>query len=241
MLYEEIIEIYNDIKNISSTISLLNWDQSTFIPMNGHSSRALCIESLTKKEYELIISDIYYEKLSRITGEDELNKLSGFQKKEIFRIKKNIEKSRKVPAKLVAEIAGTTSAAMKFWEDARSSNEDKSFLPILEKIFELKKELIGYVGYGKNPYDVLLDDFETGLDFDYIEKVFKPLKEQLNLIIKNINESGIEISDDFLYKKFDYEKQRQFGLIILSDMGLDKDSFQAGYIGSSIYVSDRQR
>lgn len=225
MLYEKILETFNDISNLNYALSLLNWDQSTYITKKGHQSRSEVTETLTKISHDMLISDKLYELLTDIIEKNDFNNLNDFQKKEIIKIKNDVEKARKIPTKLAGEIAGTTSMGMAAWQEAKKSNDDKGFLPILEKIFQLKIEYANLIGFQENPYDALLDDYDRGLKYSGIKPLFNLLEKELKKILEKINKNNI-ISDDFLCKEYDTGKQWDFGINILKKMGLDADSFR---------------
>ena len=226
MLYNQILKTHNDIINIGYTLSLLNWDQSTYIPDNGHMARSEQIETLSTIAHDMSISDIFYEKINNLIESTEFSTLEEIKKEEIKRIKDDVEKARKIPTEIASELAKTTSIAMATWQAAKKDNDDKEYLPYLKKIVELKKKIADLVGYEENPYDALLDDFERGLKYGYIKPVFKSLKDELKIILESINNSGQKIDDDFFSNEYNTQKQWDFGFSILKKMGIDFNSFR---------------
>lgn len=224
MIYNEIINSINEIKNLGYALSLLNWDQSIFIPKNGVMSRANVIETITKIAHDMLISDILYEKILSCTESNDFKNLEEFKQKEILKIKKDVEKERKKPTDLVKEIAKTTSLAMNEWEQAKKTGNDEKYLPLLNKIFKLKKEIADAIGFSDNPYDALLDDYDEDLKYKYIEPLFNSLENHLVEIINKIEASKKNIKDDFLLRKYDKNKQWEFGLCILKKFGINFDS-----------------
>ena len=226
MLYEKIIDKFNDIKNIEYSLSLLNWDQSIYMPKTGIDSRANTMATLTKIGHSLLISDDFYNLLCEITQNDEINKLSGIQQKEVLKIKEDVEKERKIPISLATELSKITSLAMAVWEDAKNNNDDSEFLPILQKVFDLKKEYAKCIGYKDNPYDALLNCYDKGLEYSYVKPIFENLEKNLLIILDKIKNSTVKIKENFLQKDFDIKKQWDFGISILKEIGLDANSFR---------------
>ncbi len=224
--YKDILKIFNNISNLEYTLALLNWDQSTYIPKKGHNSRSETIETITKIAHDLLISDNFYNQLCSISEKDHFNYLNDFQQKEIIKIKNDVEKARKIPSELASEIAKTTSMGMAVWQEAKTNNDDKDFLPILDKIFQLKNKYADLIGYNDNPYDALLDDFDKGLKYSYINPLFNLLENELSLILNKIIQNDKKINDNFLYKKYDTKKQWDFGINIIKQIGIDFDSFR---------------
>ena len=184
------------------------------------------IDTLTRHSHEIIISDSFYDEIASFVSNNNFNDLGAFEKDEILKIKYDVEKARKIPAKLAGKIAKTTSLAMIEWEKSKLLGDDRDFLPLLKKVFELKKEYSELIGYKKNPYDALLDDYDRGLEFYIIKPLFENLNKALAEIIDKIKKFNIKIKDDFLYLFYDSKKQIDTGLKVLKMMGIDFESFR---------------
>ena len=115
---------------------------------------------------------------------------------------------------------------MAAWQDAKKNNDDKDFLPLLEKIVQLKIKYADLIGYEDNPYDALLDDFEPGLEYNYIKSLFNSLENELSQLLNKICHENKDTKDDFLFKIYDIKKQWDFGISILKKIGIDFDSFR---------------
>jgi carboxypeptidase Taq len=222
-IYDHIIIKYKEIKNFGYALSLLNWDQSTNMPPNGVLSRAEISETLEKFSHGLLISDDFYNLLVKSENFYDLNEI---QKEEIKKIKKDVERMKKIPIELSGELIKTTSIAMDLWQKAKLTGDDKEFLPYLKKIFELKKEIASCIGYKDNPYDAMLDEYDSGLKYEFIKPLFDYLKNELTKLLKKIKESKVEINDSFLKKKYNIDLQEKFGIFILKEMGIDFNSFR---------------
>jgi len=220
--YKNVMEKYNDIMNLDYALSLLNWDQSTCLTNNGVIARANITETLSKIQHDLITSDEFYKELSDLERQD----LKESEKEIILKIKEDVEKERKIPVRITCELSRIISIAIDLWQKAKNNNNDKEFLPVLEKIFEIKKEIAGLLGYKENPYDALIDYYDEGLTFRSINPLFNLLKNELIEIIEYIDKSNNKINDEFLYFFYDREKQINFGLKILEDIGIVFDSFR---------------
>ena len=55
-------------------------------------------------------------------------------------IRRNFERTAKVPVALAAELAKTTSLAHRVWAQARADEDVAAFLPMLEKVVDLRRE-----------------------------------------------------------------------------------------------------
>jgi carboxypeptidase Taq len=142
------------------------------------------------------------------------------------------DRARKVPVELAEEIARTTSEAGSIWENAKKQNDWKSFEPYLRKIFGLKSEEAGALGYESEAYNALLDEFEPGFttsDFDDITRNLIPaLKELLDSIMGRI----AKVDSSCLYRHFPVPLQEKFGRIVIRKLGYD---FDAGRIDVTVH------
>ena len=70
---------------------------------------------------------------------------------------------------------------MEAWVVAREQNDYASFRPWLDRQLELKREYIACFEATKDPYDILLDDFEPGTTTAEVQGVFARLKSESSL------------------------------------------------------------
>ena len=55
-------------------------------------------------------------------------------------------------------------------------------------MIDLCRELAGYLGYEDNPYDALLDIYESGLPVSQVDPLFKGLREALVPLIAAVGD-----------------------------------------------------
>ena len=75
----------------------------------------------------------------------------------------------------------------------------------------------------KNIYDVLLNEYEKGMDSEKLDKFFKSLREEIVPLLKKVKESKVKNDFEFLSKKVDIETQRRFNRYLASYLGFDFD------------------
>ncbi len=214
-----------EVIDVVHAISVLEWDQQTYMPPLGGEARAEQIATLSKIAHEMFTSpqigkliqglETYFKDQSPDSDD------AAFFRK----VKREYEKDTKLSSDLVARISRTTSLARDKWVQARKEANFSIFSPYLSQIVELMIEKAQSLGYEESIYDALVDDFEPGMKTSRIKAMFEELREGLVPIVQRIRESGVEIRRDFLSRSFDLEKQFQFTLKILEKMGYD---FQRG-------------
>jgi carboxypeptidase Taq len=94
-------------------------------------------------------------------------------------ISKSYDRTRKVPARLAAEIARVTSVAQGKWAEARKTEDLAGFLPVLGQVVALRQEEGAALAAGGDAYDALLDGYEPDLTGDEIASLFKAMRPRI--------------------------------------------------------------
>ena len=221
------LENYNDYKeysvkiyDISMSMSVLNWDQETKMPKNGSRFRAQQLSTLAKIAYELATDENYGKLLENLNNDESLN---SDQKRNIFLSRKEFLKNKKYSSEFIVKQSKLISKAFNDWRIAKEKNDFKLFQDSLEKLVELRKEECELIGYTNHPYDALLDRYEPNLTTKDVDLIFKDVKEKLVPFIKLIAKNN-HVDESFFYQLYDHEKQWDFGVELLKQMGYDFDS-----------------
>ncbi|MCG8568869.1 MAG: carboxypeptidase M32 [Spirochaetes bacterium] len=229
MNYQQIMKSYQLIRNLEETLALLEWDQAVYMPKRGIQSRAEKIAFLTEIIHSKYLDDDFYISLYKLYEGPDFKDFPFQKQKEIEFLIYLLVKKRKIPANLEIELARTKALAQDEWEKARETGDDREYKKLLIKIIDLKIRYANTIGYKNNPYDALLDDYDPNLKYSFIAPLFEELKGQLVEFIQKINKSSVTINTDFLNKSYDVQKQWDFGLFILEQMGIDLESFRQDY------------
>ena len=110
------------------------------------------------------------------------------------------------------------------WIEAREKSDFALFLPWLEKIVALKKEVAERVGYEGAMYNALLDEYEPYARAEEIAPVFAQLKEQLVPLVEQITATGRYPARGVLDQEYPIEQQELLGQQVLADMGFDLEA-----------------
>jgi len=116
------------------------------------------------------------------------------------------------------------SEAFQAWQKAKTGNNFALYAPYLEKLVKLKREECELIGYTGHPYDALLDQYEPGAKTADLSVLFADVRSQLVGFVKRIAEMP-QNDDSFLHTHYDKQKQWDFGITLLKQMGYD---FEAG-------------
>jgi carboxypeptidase Taq len=239
MMSEAILQIEKDfidyVKKITAyneALALIYWDLRTGAPKQGIQQRSEVVGVLSSEVYQLSVSDemaLYIETLSKSEAQ-KLIKPSTI--KLIEECKKEYEHNKKIPPQEYKDYVILLSQAETIWEEAREKANFSLFKPYLEKIVEMNKKFIRYWGYQENPYDTLLDLYEPGMTVKVLDGVFSDLRAEIVPLVQKIAEANHKPVTDFLIKPFPKEKQYQFTIEILKQMGYN---FDAGRLDQTVH------
>jgi len=218
--YQKYLNYRRKIHDVYMSMSVLNWDMETHMPKNGNKFRAQQLSTLAKIAYDLESDDKYQKLLEKLNSD---NSLSSDQKRNIYLSNKQILKTQKYTGDFIQRQSKLISRAFKDWRVAKEKNDFDLFKNSLEEIVNLRKEESELLGYTNHPYDALLDKYEPNLTTKDVDLIFNDVKEHLVPFIGKIT-SNNNIDDSFFYQHFDKQKQWDFGVKLLKQMGYDFDS-----------------
>lgn len=208
------------VDDLSAAADLLEWDQETYMPPAAAEARAQQIATLRKLAHEFLTEDrvgtLISDLSSRINGHDPDSTESS-----LVRVaRRDYEKATKLPAQLVADLAGAIGLGKQAWKQARETNTFATFAPHLERLVDLNIQKAEALGYENRIYDALLDVYEPEMRTAEVERTFSSLRAELVPIVQAISEQP-QPNDAFLHRHFDRRKQWDFTVAVLRDLGYD--------------------
>ncbi|MEI7984459.1 MAG: carboxypeptidase M32 [Armatimonadota bacterium] len=217
--YEEVFALYQDIKAIQASVSLLSWDQQLLMPKGGSTARSEHLLRLTKLKH------------AKLTGDDLSNKIeeamldaSEFEQAQLRPLITEISKAQKLPTWLVQRKASSSSDAYNQWRTSRITNDFASMIPHYSDLFDIARETAELYGYKDTPYDALIDIYEEGSTFSEAKNLFEDIKQPTVDLVKRIKEEGRPVDDDFLTRDWDQPRLKVAMERIISQIGFNLDS-----------------
>ena len=141
-------------------------------------------------------------------------------------------RSTRLPRRLVTELAKQAAVGQARWVEARKASDFGLFAPQLGVILGLVRESAACLGYKEHPYDPLLDEYEPWMKTSEVEKVFAGLRVRLRALLGKIVASGRRPDTSFLNAPYPVDRQREFSLTVLREIGYD---FQRGRLDESAH------
>ncbi|MBN1221372.1 MAG: carboxypeptidase M32 [Anaerolineae bacterium] len=208
-----------EIKNISSAVALLHWDQQVNMPPGGSQARAEQIATLETMAHELFVADEMGVLLDDLAGTDFA--YDSDEASLVRVVRRDYDRERKLPAALVEEMSRTFALGHQIWVRARAEKDFARFQDILVKIVDLSIQKAEAYGYEDAIYDALLDEYEPGMKSVEVNRVFDALKVELVPLVRAISEQVDGVDDSCLHQNFDEQAQWDFGLEVLKTVGYD--------------------
>lgn len=224
--YEQLLAELKDVSLIGSCMSVLGWDEQTYLPPDGAGHRANQMALLAGLRHDRATSKKIDDLLSQLEDHEQLGEPDSAVAVNVREARRSYDRATKLPKRLVEEITRVTSLAQANWVQARKDKEFKQFQPWLEQILDLKREEADAIGYdGGVRYDALLDDYEPGMKTEEVAAVFGPFREATVELVAAIRDSGKQPDISILERSYPVDDQREFGMKAAEAIGFD---FNAG-------------
>ncbi len=224
LAYRKLEELSVKIHTYGSALTLLHWDQETYMPPGGLSPRAKQISQLSTLIHEQKTSrtfKTYLEKLIHLpSGKPKVKGLSRMQKASLREWRREYLKETKLPSSFIETFSEVTSEATAVWAEAKKANQFKLFAPFLKKIINMNRKKADILGFADHPYDALLEGYEPCMTTARVGTIFEGLQKELKDLLKKITNAK-QIDNRFLKHKISDEKQIAIGKMTLSKLPVD--------------------
>jgi carboxypeptidase Taq len=220
-----------EIEDVIGAADILEWDQLVVMPAAGGPGRSYQYATLQKLAHEMYVTD----EMGRLI-EDLSAEYAGAPAEDddaaLVRVAARAYKHKtQIPAALVAEMFQAVAFGVGVWATARANNDFALFLPHLERIFDLKRQVAACFTDTESPYDALLDEYEPGMKTSAVRATFAELKAELVPLVAAI--AARPPADDSVLRR-DYEPKQQLAVAeqVLKTFGFD---FTAGRQDLSVH------
>jgi len=223
-LLEKLHAIDTEARHLERAAAVLSWDQETYLPEKGVEERSeqlallegIAHQKLTSPDTGRLLSELGSTP-ENMRGDEKLPELE----RDFLRVlRRNYDRAVKLPGEFVSAAARAEGLSQAAWVNARRDNNFSAFLPHLVKMIDFSRQRAVYWGYKDNPYDGLLDIYESGMNAEAISAVFLPLGKRLKELLKKIS-SRPQPDNSFLDVEFDVENQACFSRDLLKRLGFD--------------------
>ena len=206
---------------LGSCASVLEWDEETYMPRGGAQHRSEQMALLAGLLHERTTDPRVGELLGGVEGSPIVRDPESPAAANVREIRREYDRSTRLPRSLVEETARVTSLAQQEWILARQDADFSRFQPWLEKIVVLKRCAAEALGYNGVAYDALLDEYEPGARSREITQLFDALRRDLVPLVGAIIGSSRQPKLAIIHREFPIERQRVFGEAVAAAVGFD--------------------
>lgn len=209
-----------EINDLEMSASLLNWDQSTYMPNGGAVARGRQLSTLVKLAQEKFIDPEVGKILDALRPYEESLPYDHDDASLIRVTRNDYEHSIKVPPQFLVEFNTHSTDSYQVWAEARPKNDFAKVRPYLEKTLDLSRQYANFFPGYDHIADPLIDLSDKDMKAESIRKLFSELRSELVPIVKKITEQP-PADDSFLRVTYPEAKQLAFGEKIVRQLGYD--------------------
>ncbi len=172
----ELMAFQRNTEALGQIAERLSWDQETVMPPGAAEQRG--------EEMAAIESVLHARRTDPRIGDwldaaESQTDLGDVARAHLRHIRRDYDRSVRVPARLASELARVTSVGQGKWAEARKNDDVASFVPVLADIVRLKREEGAALAGDGDVYDALLDDYEPEATAQTLSSMFESLRPRL--------------------------------------------------------------
>jgi carboxypeptidase Taq len=212
-----------EIADLNKTGALLGWDQHVMMPPRGAGIRAEQLATIGRISHTKFTDPEIGRLLDSLRSWGESHEYDSFEASLIRVTARDWDKARCVSPDLRAEMSRSAALANAVWVEARKHNDFASFLPVLRKNLDLRKEYIECFDVKDEPYDIVLDDYERDMTTKQVRRLFDYLKAHQAPLVKEV---AARNPDRPPAHEFDIDAQKVFELEVVDAFGYTDDAWR---------------
>ena len=217
----ELLDYMHEIEDLKALGSLAEWDQNTEMPEGAGDVRGHQMATLQGVLHERWTTQRLGTLLNALSNVINRSDYTDADRGLVREAQRNYDRAKKLPRKLVEEMARVQASSFEAWRRAREHNDFASFAPWLSRTVALQREVADHIGFIETRYDALLDPFEPGMTASKLDKLFAPVREVSATLLRRIEASGNTVDDSCLQGEFSEEQQVELSDVLLRSMGYD--------------------
>lgn len=217
---DELKQRLAEVHDLNMAGSVLNWDQSTYMPPGGVQARGQQLATLARLSFEKFTDPAVGKLLDELQPYEDSLPYDSDDASLIRITRKDHERATRVPPDFMSEMTAHQSEAFQLWIQARPENNFKLVLPALEKTLDYSRKLANFFPGYQHIADPLIDYADYGMKVESLNIIFSELREQLVPIVQAIS-SQEPVDDSCLRKHYPEAEQLAFCEKVVRQIGYD--------------------
>jgi carboxypeptidase Taq len=225
--WEDLSRRMADLQALQAAVSVLAWDQETYMPPRGAAARGAQVAALQAVVHGKLVSPALGDALAACAGERDPDRAAA-----VRALAHDRARAAAVPERLVRALAEAQSASLPAWRGARERADFAAFAPHLEGLLAIRREMAACwlpaldraAGEAPpEPYDALLEGNEEGMRVSRLAPILERIAGWCAPLVQRI--AGAPAPDDgFLRRRFDPDAQWALSLELLEAVGFDLEA-----------------
>lgn len=216
----ELKNLLRESNDLEAAAALLTWDQTTYMPPGGASSRARHIATIKRLAHEKSTDPQIGHLLETLLPYAQQLPFDSDEASFIRVAHRDYQLAICRPSQFIAQLYSHTAACYDVWTRARPENDFAAVQPYLEKTLDLSRQMSEFFPGYAHVADPLISLTDYGMDVATIRTLFAELREQLVPLVHAIIERPL-IDDSCLHQHFPEAAQWDFGADIIKRFGYD--------------------
>ncbi|MEB3280626.1 MAG: carboxypeptidase M32 [Lyngbya sp.] len=216
----ELKQRLSEINDIESVVSLLHWDQATYMPSGGAAARGRQIATLKQIAHEKFTDPALGQLLEDLRPYEASVPLDSLAASLIRITRRDYQRAIRVPSEFMARLSQHQAASYEAWSQARPANDFAKVQPYLEKTLDLSRELASFYSDRQHIADPLIERNDYGLSVALIKPIFQQLRQQLIPLVSAIA-AAPAVDDSCLHQFFSEPEQLSFIKGVIFRLGYD--------------------
>ena len=206
-----------DLSALVRVSSLLNWDQETYMALQGADARGRQAAIMGVVRHERLTDPALGDLLEQAAAEE----LDESRAAMVRNLRRDRDRAVKVPAQLIRRLAIAQARGSTAWRVARAEADFELFRPALEEVIAAKREEAAAIAVDGERYDALLDVYEPGMRVTTLEPLLGGLRDELTALIARIGDAPPLPAPPFQGRIFADADQWDLTMRMVADLGFD--------------------
>jgi carboxypeptidase Taq len=212
--------LVGEVMDLKHAADLIEWDERVYMPPNSVTVHGEMSATLRRLAHEKFVSHELGTAIEEARQEASVHPPDSDTARMVAVTARDYDKATRVPADFVAQQAATVSMAQHTWAQARARSDYALFQPHLEKVIDLKRRYVEFFPPAEHPYDVLLDDYEPGLQTSEVKRLFEQLRPRQVALIRGIADRPAPPAP-FLSARYSEADLWAFAVDVITAFGFD--------------------
>ena len=225
---ESLKKIATDLQTIKDLSQLCIWDTAVNMPKSNIEDRSWQMTFLAKQNHKQLTDDDIKQLIDFFSNEKQIVQLNAQDKAIVRELSRAYRREENISSNVIEDLTNIVTTAEQLWMQNDGKVDFDMFKPIMEKIVSYKQEIAKSIDAHDTPYNVLLDEYESGMTTKELDTIFEKLKKELIPLIQKLSSKKPDAS--CITKEYDHKKLLNLSKELLSTIGFD---LTRGVLGES--------